>query len=251
MDLIVKTLIIYFLIIFTLRFMGKREIGQLGLFDFVVLLLIADVSSVAIDDKISFLDIEFLKKLLPVFTLAITQKLLAILSLKINKLRNIIDGNESIIIYKGKLNIKEMKKQNYNVNDLITQLRLKNVKSLSQVEHLILENNGEISVFLYHDKNVDTSSSTNKMNQVHSSVKPYEQSNINSNINNSSKASIKDISVYPLIISGEIQKENIKLLNISREWIDIELNKMNLKVEDVYYGNLENGKLFVIETCDI
>lgn len=257
MDLIVKTLIIYFLIIFTLRFMGKREIGQLGLFDFVVLLLIADVSSVAIDDKISFLDIEFLKKLFPVFTLAITQKLLAILSLKINKLRNIIDGNESIIIYKGKLNIKEMKKQNYNVNDLITQLRLKNVKSLSQVEHLILENNGEISVFLYDDKNVDTSSSTNKMNQVHSSVKPYEQSNINSNltknsnINNSSKASIKDISVYPLIISGEIQKENIKLLNISREWIDIELNKMNLKVEDVYYGNLENGKLFVIEICDI
>lgn len=257
MDLIVKTLIIYFLIIFTLRFMGKREIGQLGLFDFVVLLLIADVSSVAIDDNISFLDIEFLKKLFPVFTLAITQKLLAILSLKINKLRNIIDGNESIIIYKGKLNIKEMKKQNYNVNDLITQLRLKNVKSLSQVEHLILENNGEISVFLYDDKNVDTSSSTNKMNQVHSSVKPNEQSNINSNltknsnINNSSKASIKDISVYPLIISGEIQKENIKLLNISREWIDGELNKMNLKVEDVYYGNLENGKLFVIETCDI
>lgn len=257
MDLIVKTLIIYFLIIFTLRFMGKREIGQLGLFDFVVLLLIADVSSVAIDDKISFLDIEFLKKLFPVFTLAITQKLLAILSLKINKLRNIIDGNESIIIYKGKLNIKEMKKQNYNVNDLITQLRLKNVKSLSQVEHLILENNGEISVFLYDDKNVDTSSSTNKMNQVHSSVKPNEQSNINSNltkninINNNSKASIKDISVYPLIISGEIQKENIKLLNISREWIDSELNKMNLKVEDVYYGNLENGKLFVIETCDI
>lgn len=257
MDLIVKTLIIYFLIIFTLRFMGKREIGQLGLFDFVVLLLIADVSSVAIDDKISFLDIEFLKKLFPVFTLAITQKLLAILSLKINKLRNIIDGNESIIIYKGKLNIKEMKKQNYNVNDLITQLRLKNVKSLSQVEHLILENNGEISVFLYDDKNVDTSSSTNKMNQVHSSVKPNEQSNINSNLtknsklNNNSKASIKDISVYPLIISGEIQKENIKLLNISREWIDSELNKMNLKVEDVYYGNLENGKLFVIETCDI
>ena len=257
MDLIVKTLIIYFLIIFTLRFMGKREIGQLGLFDFVVLLLIADVSSVAIDDKISFLDIEFLKKLFPVFTLAITQKLLAILSLKINKLRNIIDGNESIIIYKGKLNIKEMKKQNYNVNDLITQLRLKNVKSLSQVEHLILENNGEISVFLYDDKNVDTSSSTNKMNQVHSSVKSYEQSNINSNltknsnINNGSKASTKDISVYPLIISGEIQKENIKLLNISREWIDVELNKMNLKVEDVYYGNLENGKLFVIETCDI
>ena len=104
-----------------------------------------------------------------------------------------------------------MKKQNYNVNDLITQLRLKNVKSLSQVEHLILENNGEISVFLYDEKNDDTSSSTNKMNQVHSSVKPNEQSNINcnltknSNINNNSKASIKDISVYPLIISGEIQ----------------------------------------------
>ena len=240
MNLIVKTLIVYFLIIITLRFMGKREIGQLGLFDFVVLLLIADVSSMAIDDKISFLDFEFLKKLLPIFTLALIQKLLAILSLRINKLRDIIDGKESIIIYKGKLNIKEMKKQNYNVNDLITQLRLKNVKSLSQVEHLILENNGEISVFLYSDNMVDANITSNKLNQTKSSLVNESKTNIDN-----------DISVYPIIISGEIQKNNMKLLNLTEKWLDKELAKKNLTVKDVYFGNLENGKLFVIETCDV
>ena len=240
MNLIVKTLIVYFLIIITLRFMGKREIGQLGLFDFVVLLLIADVSSMAIDDRISFLDFEFLKKLLPIFTLALIQKLLAILSLRINKLRDIIDGKESIIIYKGKLNIKEMKKQNYNVNDLITQLRLKNVKSLSQVEHLILENNGEISVFLYSDNMVDANITSNKLNQTKSSLVNESKTNIDN-----------DISVYPIIISGEIQKNNMKLLNLTEKWVDKELAKKNLTVKDVYFGNLENGKLFVIETCDV
>jgi len=235
MELIFKTLFIYFLIILILRFMGKREIGQLGLFDFVVLLLIADVSGIAIDEESSFFF-----NLLPVLTLAIIQKILAIVSLKINFIRNIIDGKESIIIYNGKLNIKEMKKQNYNVNDLITQLRLKNVKSLSQVEHLILENNGEISVFLYENNSdkVDSSTSNSSINQKESSIV---------NANNFSE----NISVYPLIISGQIQKDNIKLLNISEKWINNELSKMNLTIKDVYFGNLEYGKLFIVETCEI
>jgi len=235
MELIFKTLFIYFLIILILRFMGKREIGQLGLFDFVVLLLIADVSGIAIDEESSFFF-----NLLPVLTLAIIQKILAIVSLKINFIRNIIDGKESIIIYNGKLNIKEIKKQKYNVNDLITQLRLKNVKSLSQVEHLILENNGEISVFLYENNSdkVDSSTSNSSINQKESSIV---------NANNFSE----NISVYPLIISGQIQKDNIKLLNISEKWINNELSKMNLTIKDVYFGNLEYGKLFIVETCEI
>ncbi len=73
--------------------------------------------------------------------------------LKIPGLRDFFDGKESVIIIDGKVNIKEMRKQNYNFNDLVVQLRLKNIRSLSEVRYLILETNGEISVFKYDEFN--------------------------------------------------------------------------------------------------
>lgn len=254
MELVLKTLFIYFLIIIILRFMGKREIGQLGLFDFVVLLLIADVASVAIDEG------SFWMNLLPIITLALIQKILAFLSLKLNFIRKIFDGKESIIIYNGMLNIKEMKRQNYNVNDLITQTRLKNVKSLSQIEHLVLENNGEISVFLYNmnniDNNIDNSIDnnnidnninlvSNKTNNNNNSLTCNNSDSLNYNVNNED---INNISIYPVIISGEYQKESIKLLKLSYDWLNSEITKQGYELKDIFYANYEYGKLFIIKT---
>ena len=113
--LVWKTAFIYFLILLTLRFMGKREVGQLGLFDFVVLLLIADVSAITLDDEKSIYTC-----LIPVIILSLIQKILAVISSHVPFVRNIVDGKESVIMYEGKLNIKEMKKQNYNVDDLLS-----------------------------------------------------------------------------------------------------------------------------------
>ena len=121
-DIIWKTTLIYFVILLTLKFMGKREIGELSLFDFVVILLIADLSAVTLDNNMSFY-----YSIIPIAILAIIQKILAYLSLKSNIIRKIIDGKNSLIVYDGKLNIKEMRKQNYNVSDLLSQIRLKNV----------------------------------------------------------------------------------------------------------------------------
>ena len=242
MELVLKTLFIYFLIIIILRFMGKREIGQLGLFDFVVLLLIADVASVAIDEG------SFWMNLLPIITLALIQKILAFLSLKINFIRKIFDGKESIIIYNGMLNIKEMKRQNYNVNDLITQTRLKNVKSLSQIEHLVLENNGEISVFLYNmDNNIDNNINlvSNKTNNNNNSLTCNNSDSLNYNVNNEDN---NNISIYPVIISGEYQKESIKLLKLSYDWLNSEITKQGYELKDIFYANYEYGKLFIIKT---
>lgn len=235
-ELIWKTTFIYFLILITLRFMGKREIGQLGLFDFVVLLLIADVSAISLEEGESIFIC-----LIPVVTLSLIQKLLAIISLKVNFFRDLIDGKESIIIYKGKLNIKEMRKLNYNIDDLLCQLRLKNVRSLSQVEYLILENSGDISVFLYQ------SSIFNNVN-----VKTKS----NGAISNSQSSYIIDvndhnISIFPLVISGKINKENMKLQNINEHWLIEEIHRQGYELKNVYYANIEHNKLFIVQTCSI
>lgn len=235
LELILKTIFIYFLILASLRFMGKREIGQLGLFDFVVLLLIADVSAIILDEGKSII-----LCLVPVALLSIIQKLLAIISLKIPFIRNIVDGKESIIIYEGKLNIKEMKKQNYNIDDLLSQLRLKNVRSLSQVEYLILETSGEISVFLYKDfkkTNIPCKSKTGSVGQNGTSSFSLETFE-------------RDISLFPIVISGKINEENLKMQKIEKKWLLNEITKQGFTLDKVYYANIEHNKLFIMKTIN-
>ena len=130
--ILIKTALVYFFILIVLKIMGKREIGQLSLFDFVILLMIADVAVMGIDNE----EIPFYFFLLAITILAVIQKTLSFVLLKIPWLRDFFDGKESVIIIDGKVNIKEMRKQNYNFNDLVVQLRLKNIRSLSEVRYL-------------------------------------------------------------------------------------------------------------------
>lgn len=232
--LVWKTAFIYFLILLTLRFMGKREVGQLGLFDFVVLLLIADVSAITLDDEKSILTC-----LIPVIILSLIQKILAIISLHVPFIRNIVDGKESIIMYEGKLNIKEMKKQNYNVDDLLSQLRLKNVKSLSQVEYLILENSGDISVFLYEE------SETTPLSYSKGKRSGTGSSSVSTIIHDKTL----NISIFPLIISGKVIDENLQLQNIKKPWLLGEIKRQGYDLKNVYYANMENNHLFIVKTC--
>lgn len=142
LNILYKTCIGYLVLILLMRFMGKREIGQLNLFDLVILLTIVDLLVVGIEHY----NENYFIWLAPIILLGIIQKLLAKLLLKISFFRNIIDGKESIIINKGRINLKNMRKNNYNINDLFVQLRLKDIRNIEEVEYAILEANGELSV---------------------------------------------------------------------------------------------------------
>lgn len=233
-SLILKTVIIYFIILLIMKFMGKREIGQLSLFDFVVLLLIADVAVLSIDQTENFVIY-----VIPIFILALVQKILAFALLKIPSLRNFFDGKEAIIIFEGKLNIKEMKKQNYNVDDLLPQLRLKNIKSLSEIRYLFLEPNGEISVFKFDDDNKENINAASKTVSAVTSDKTALTAGV----------SLSGISIFPFITSGVIHYENLRILNISEEWVLKEMHKQGYhNYKDIYYANYEKGRLFIIDT---
>ena len=146
MDLIlilVRTAFFYFLIFIVYRMMGKREVGQLGIIDLIVSILIAELACISIENY----DNNIMQSIIPIITLLFLQVTLATLSLKLPKLRIFLDGNPSVIIKDGKVNYKEMIKQKYNLDDLMVQLREKGSRSIDEVEYAILESNGTLSIF--------------------------------------------------------------------------------------------------------
>ena len=146
MDLFIvvyRTLFFYIFILIIYRIMGKREVGQLSVQDLVVSVLIAEMVAISIEDKEDTL----ILTVIPIIALVIMEILANYIALRFNKFRNIIEGKPALIINKGKINFKEMVKQRYTLDDLLMELRSKDIKNLTDVEYAVLENNGKLSVF--------------------------------------------------------------------------------------------------------
>lgn len=140
---IVKTIVIYFFILISLRVMGKKELGQLSVVDLIVGLLIAELAALSLEDP----KYSLFRSVIPITTLILIQIGFSRLTLKNKRLRNLIEGKPTIIIKDGKLNFNEMSKIRYSLDDLILQLREQGIKSIDEVNYAVLENNGKLSVF--------------------------------------------------------------------------------------------------------
>ena len=207
--ILLKTLFFYFAIVLFYRFMGKREVGELGIIDLIVSILIAELAAISIEKY----DTSVFLVLLPIGVLVILQIVLAKVSLKSDKIRSMLDGNASVIIDNGKVNFKEMIKQRYNLEDLLTQLRARNVKSIEEVEYAILETSGKLSVFT---KDANNSG-------------PYP---------------------LPLILDGKIQKMTLKRIRRKEKWLNELLESKKVKLDDVFYAFYKDNQLFIIKNSD-
>ncbi len=142
-----RSILFYVIIAISYRFMGKREIGELSVMDFIVSIFIAELAAISIEnykDSMVF-------SLLPIVVLVLLQYTVAHISLKNEKVRKIVDGDVSVIINRGKINFKEMLNQRYNLDDLLTQLRAQSIKSIEEVDYAILETSGKLSIFKRDD----------------------------------------------------------------------------------------------------
>ena len=145
---ILRTIFFYFFVTVAYRIMGKREIGQLGIIDLIVSILIAELVAISIEN---YKDPIYLT-IIPILLLILLEILLAYLSLKNHDFKNSIDGKPSLIVDNGKIKVKEMIRQRYSLDDLFLALRQKEIKSLKEVEYAILENNGKLSIFKYQNE---------------------------------------------------------------------------------------------------
>lgn len=205
-----RTLLFYVLITILYRFMGKREIGQLGIVDLIVSILIAELAAISIDNR----NESVFLSIVPIVLLVLVQIAMSYISLKNAKIRDMFDGVPSIMINKGIINFKEMVKQRYNIDDLLTQLREQHIKSLSEVDYAILENSGKLSVFKKKDNQFGD---------------------------------------YPLpvILDGQVQKDTLKDLKKSEKWLNTLLKEDKLKLEDVFYAFYQNKQLYIIKHNDL
>lgn len=146
-NLVVRCIFFYFMIIVALRFMGKREIGELSIFDIVIYLVMSELLALSLtdDDKTIF------HTLVPLITLAILQVSVAHLIMKYEKFRHLIDGQPVILIHNGLINQNTMKKERYNIDDLMMQIREFGIGSIHEIAFAILETNGKLTVLRKND----------------------------------------------------------------------------------------------------
>ncbi|MEQ2465729.1 DUF421 domain-containing protein [Niallia sp. Sow4_A1] len=201
-----RTILIYVLIVLIFRLMGKREIGELSILDLVVFIMIAEIAVVAIEDYQDPL----LPTLLPMFILLSIQVLLAFLSLKSKKMRDFIEGEPTFIIKNGEIDETAMKSQRYNYDDLLIQLREKNIRNIADVEFAILETSGKLSVF-EKEKNKNKLSIT-----------------------------------IPLIMDGIIQESNLTKIGKTNLWLRQQLKEKGYtKIKNISFCSYQDGEFYI------
>ena len=140
--LVVRTLILYGMVIIAMRIMGKRQLGELQPSELVVAIMISDLASV----PMQAIDIPLLSGIIPVLTLIVAEVMMSYLSLKSKNVRKFLSGEPSIVIYDGHINEKELARLRFNINDLLEELRLNSCHDVSDVEVAVVETSGKLSV---------------------------------------------------------------------------------------------------------
>ena len=141
-NIILKTAIIYFVILIAMRVMGQKLSGQLQPYELVITLIIAEVASTPMDSP----GTPLLFGLVPALTLIVLYAIISFISLKSKRVRALISGTPSILIHNGQIKYQELKKIGYNMNDLLEQLRISGITDISSIHYAVLETNGQLSV---------------------------------------------------------------------------------------------------------
>ncbi len=206
-----RTIFFYFFITIAYRLMGKREIGQLGVIDLIVSILIAELVAISIEN---IKDPIYLT-IVPIALLVILEIVFGFIAIKSRVFRTIFDGKPSLIICNGKINYKEMIKQRYTLDDLLISLRQKEIKDIEMVEYAFLEPNGKLSIFKYN---------------------PFK---------------LKSNYPMPIILDGSIQKKALKYIHKNETWLLEELSKYNITLKDIFYAFYKKSKMYIITKSDV
>ena len=211
-----RSIVLYIIVLIVMRLMGKREIGQLQPFELAISIMIADLASIPMTDT----GIPIFNGIIPILGLLIMHLLISIINLKSSKAREIICGRPSILIYRGKINEKNLKKERFTINELEERLRGSNVVNLGDVEYAILETSGQVTVIQMTDNRNTIPKDFNIMPE-------YEGI------------------PYDLIIDGKVMYDNLKAIGKNYNWLKKEIEKFNMKPEEVLVATIDGrGQIY-------
>lgn len=215
---VVRTVILYLVIVIGIRLMGKRQIGQLEPSEFVLSLLIADLAAVPMQD----FGIPIIMGVIPIVTLLCLSTILSVLTVKSIRIRALLCSRPSIVVQDGRILSREMVKNRFTVDELMEELRVVGVTDLETVKYAVLETTGRISVILRKEEQPPTATDLG--------------------------VSVKENGLPVIVISdGRILTENLKVRNLSDQWLGQQLS--GRKIEDISQVFLmtvdEAGKVYL------
>ncbi len=212
----IRSIILYLLVLIVMRLMGKREIGQLQPFELAIAIMIADLASIPMTE----VGIPIFNGIIPILGLLVMHLIISIINLKSMKAREIICGKPSILIYRGKIDEKTLKKERFTINELQERLRGNNVVNLGDVEYAILETSGEVTVIQKPEKR-------NTIPEDFQIQPEYEGI------------------PYDLVIDGKIMEKNLKMIGKNKEWLKKQVEKFKMKPEEALVVTIDGkGQIF-------
>lgn len=218
----IRTIVMYLFVTMMLRLMGKRQIGELEASELVVTIIVSQLACIPIQQSSESL----LNTFIGIFTIVSCEIISSFLAFKSPRLRTLMYGTPSILIEKGKMNKKEMEEQRFNVNDLMEELRNRGIYNLSEVDYVIMETNGSVSVIL-NSENRPATPGDLKIKDV----EPVELS-------------------YVIVDSGNIDFKNLNHIGYDKIWLQKKLRENKIKnLKEVFFMSADRaGKVYLIKS---
>lgn len=212
-DILLKTLIGYFVLMTIIRLMGKRQLGEMQVSELISAFLVSEIASAPITNR----DFSLLHAIISMLIILALEIILPILTMKLPAIKKLFDGTPSYLIYNGHLRQANVKKARMTIDELGAAIRAQGIGDISKVQYAILETNGTVSVFPYKRESPLTSEDI-KIKVVEEGI------------------------AHNIIVDGTVNTSELGEIKMSRAMLDKILETRHIKIEDVYLMTIDDNQ---------
>lgn len=189
--ILIRTLIMYAVVLFSMKMMGKRQLGQMQISEFITAMILSELAALPLSDS----NIPLLYCLAPLAVIICVEVILSFVSLKSSAAQKFLESSPTFIIDKGVLDRKALADNRITLEEMLVELRIAGLSSVSEVQYMLLEPNGKFSVI----------------------PKALYRQATNEDLGITCPESCPDISV---IIDGKVDKRGLLYLKKDEKWLD-------------------------------
>ena len=216
-----RAIVLYIIVLIVMRLMGKREIGQLQPFELAISIMIADLASLPMTET----GVPISNGIIPILGLLVMHLVISMLNMKSTKIREIICGKPSILIFRGKVDEKVLKKERFTINELEERLRDNNIFNIGDVEYAVLETSGQVTVIPKPNKRPTTP----------------EDFNIESKYEGIP---------YDLVVDGKVMYKNLEKLGKNYVWLQKQTQKFQMIPEEALIVTIDGDNQFFCQPLE-
>lgn len=216
-----RAIVLYIIVLIVMRLMGKREIGQLQPFELAISIMIADLASLPMTET----GVPISNGIIPILGLLVMHLAISMLNMKSTKAREIICGKPSILIFRGKVDEKVLKKERFTINELEERLRDNNIFNIGDVEYAVLETSGQVTVIPKPNKRSTTPEDFN-MEPKYEGI-PYD-----------------------LVVDGKVMYKNLEKLGKNYVWLQKQTEKFGIKPEEALIVTIDGDNQFFCQPLE-